>query len=747
LIDMAAKLHKTTAALLVAINLCLVGAFVATVDLSRVLNNAIDIWFDVSDPTLPAYRAEQESFGESSWVYVNLWAESPAAAENASATLTDGFRDLEGTVSVLSPHDIDVLQEDSEGLFFDVLASDISWAERHEILSVHPLASTALASAEDPTRVGFLLEEATGVGSGGFLRQQLLSDIRSLIDATPGVREYAVTGSAVINAELNRLSWRDILILLPVTGTLVMGLGLVLLRRNVMAFAAIMGVVTLVMTSGMAAMLVAGQPFNMVTIALPGILFTLGIASGLHVCQYVAENRDRPVSELTKGLFRPLFVSHVTTALGFGLLAMITVLPVQSMALWGALGGLWSGRHMAVLLPALLLKTKGALHLPKFGVAHWVPRLISMTEQVARRKNAPWMAFAVLAFVMAAGVARLTFDSTYLNMVSADQQMRHDYDLLAERGVPSAQLNIVLETGATDGTVAPEINDLLAALALDLGALEGVRKVLGAPQIYTEAASKLRQGQAPEIYDADTLSVTDTYVFALTGGNREVGRYLEYDLETFRLVVMFDYMPNSRLRALVQDQIRPLLSTHVAKVDGVSAEVSGLAILWANMDDAIAAGQVKSLSILAMICFGLFLLSYKSWRIAAVATFVNLMPVAIIAATLGFLGLPIDMAAIFILSLLLGIATDDTSFYINSYVQKRKYGQGLNAVLTEVAPAMLMTSVLITLGFLVLLMSSFVPIQTFGVFTALGIVCATLADIVLLTFLLVSFQSKGLVYE
>ena len=50
----------------------------------------------------------------------------------------------------------------------------------------------------------------------------LLSQIRVLLEQTEGVVESTVTGSAVINAELNRLSWVDILILLPVTGTIVM---------------------------------------------------------------------------------------------------------------------------------------------------------------------------------------------------------------------------------------------------------------------------------------------------------------------------------------------------------------------------------------------------------------------------------------------------------------------------------------------------------------------------------------------
>lgn len=737
---MGKRLHRGLVAALLAIDIALVAAFAVFGDRDRLLDNAIDIWFDLSDPTLPAYRAEQETFGESSWIYVNLWADDPGAA---SAGLTPAFRRLDGVISVLSPHDIDVLQEDDEGLFFDVLWPDVPWEDRHDTLSGHPIAATTLASPGDPSRVGFLLEEGTGVGSGGTDRQRLIGEIRALIDATPGVTASAVTGSAVINAELNRLSWRDILILLPVTGGIVLLIGVALFRRNAGALVVIIGTVGVVVLASTCAMLLAGHPFNMVTIALPGILFTLGTASGLHVCQYVATHGDTPPEALAAGLARPLGVSHLTTGLGFGLLATITVLPVQTMALWGGLGVAWSGLHMGLVLPLLLTRTPGALALPGFASPRWLPRMLGWGDSLRARPLLTLAVGAVIALGLGTGIARLNVDSTYLNMVAEDERMRSDYALLEQRGIPSAQIDIVLTSDRTDGQVPPELNDAIRSLGDRLTGLPGVHKVIGPGQIYAETAPRLRDELTPEAYDSDISRVTDTYVFALTGGNREVGRYLDYDLRRFRIVVMFDYMPNSQLHRLVSEDIRPAVDEITAPLAGVTARVSGLTLLWANMDRAIARGQITSLSMLAGICFLLFLVSTRRPGLSALATAVNLMPVAVIAATLGHLGLPIDMATIFILALLLGIAVDDTSFYLHAHLRHEARGGTLLDTLTEVTPAMLVTSILITAGFAVLLVSSFVPIQTFGLFTALGILCATAADVVVLSLLLMLFQSKG----
>ena len=54
-------------------------------------------------------------------------------------------------------------------------------------------------------------------------------------------------------------------------------------------------------------------------------------------------------------LVRPIIVSNVTTAFGFGLLAVIPVTPVQEMALFGAAGELLSGLHVVFVLPMCLV--------------------------------------------------------------------------------------------------------------------------------------------------------------------------------------------------------------------------------------------------------------------------------------------------------------------------------------------------------------------------------------------------------
>jgi predicted RND superfamily exporter protein len=152
---------------------------------------------------------------------------------------------------------------------------------------------------------------------------------------------------------------------------------------------------------------------------------------------------------------------------------------------------------------------------------------------------------------------------------------------------------------------------------------------------------------------------------------------------------------------------------------------------------------------MAGACFLTFFLSLRNWTLSASAMFVNVLPVAVIAAVLGATGQPIDMATVFIMGISLGIAVDDTSFYIHEYLDRARQGPGaLITALSHTGPTMVVTCIVIVLGFSVLLVSSFIPMRTFGGLTAIGLVLAMVCDLFVLSFLLLAFSrtTKGLHY-
>jgi predicted RND superfamily exporter protein len=729
-----------------------------------IVNNSIDIWFDRSDPTVETLNQERRLFGADTWMLATVWlrADRVDEAGDVVRSLTGDLERIDGVTRVISPTSLEVLQRDEQGLFFGQLDAQ-EWPALRDTLLGHPFARELLVYSKSPEIFSLLIKEHTGPSTPDTVRQQLVSEVRRILDTHPAVISSAVAGTAVINADLNRLSWGDFMLLVPLTVVVASVVLLVMLRLRWRTTLAILTPVGLTTATLIGAMLVSGRPFTMVTIGLPGLCFTLGIASSLHVTNWIASwlrERCGTATEITRAtwreLARPIMVSNVVTALGFGLLAVIPVTPVQEMALFGAAGELLSGLHILFVLPKCLfwfgaageLTRNSTLFAGERKTADALAALAMRLTSLRRIRYRLLIPVAAACVAIAWLISMVSYDSTYLNMIQAEERLRIDYARFDAADLPSAQLSIVIERG-DDAVVDAALNAAILNATAELEALPEVSKVVGPAAIFAEVAPALAVEQTPERFAADDASVADAYVFALSGGNTEIASYVHDGLGAYRLVVFFPYLDNSPLERLTRQEIPAILDRHLANVPDVTSRISGVTVLWAHMDNAVSRGQMTSILIMAGACFVTFFLSLRNWTLSAHAMFVNVLPVAIVAAMLGATGRPIDMATVFIMGISLGIAVDDTSFYIHEYLARARLGDGaLASAIRHTGPSMIATCVVIVIGFSVLLASAFTPMRTFGGMTAMGLVLAMLCDVFVLSFLLITFSgtTNGLLH-
>jgi predicted RND superfamily exporter protein len=726
-----------------------------------IVNNAIDIWFDRSDAGVRTLNEERRLFGSDTWMLATVWMhpEQVDDAGDVARALTGDLERIAAVTRVISPTSVEVLQRDEQGLFFDQLDERMGWPELREGLLRHPFAKNLLVHPDNPASFSLLIKENTGPSTPGAVRQRLVSEVRRVLDTHPAVARSALAGTAVLNADLNRLSWGDFLLLIPLTVVVASLVLVAMLRLRWRTTLAVLTPIGLSTFGLIAAMLLSGRPFTMVTLALPGLCFTLGIASSLHVVGWIANWHHEGRGTVTgaahaaaRQLVRPIIVSSVTTALGFALLAVVQVTPVQEMALFGAAGELLSGLHVAFVLPRCLLWLGAVGELARsrtlYAAQHWVAdRFGALAGGLARLQQ---VRFRVLVPMAAACVATawlistVRYDSTYIDMIDAGERLRQDYARFDAAGLPSAQLSIVVARDDQQSTIDAALNAALVNAAAEIEALPEVAKVVGPSSIFAEVAPALADGRSPTEFAADGAAVTDSYIFALSGGNTEIGSYVHDGLDAYRMIVFFPYLDNTRLQQLTDREIASILRKHFGDLPHVSTAISGVTVLWAQMDNAVSRGQITSILVMAAACFVIFFLSLRNPKLAAIAMFVNVLPVAVVGALLGGLGWPIDMATVFIMGISLGVAVDDTSFFIHGFLERRgPAASALADTLRHNGPTMVATCLVIVIGFSVLLTSSFAPMRTFGGLTALGLVLAVLCDAFISPFLILAFCGKA----
>ena len=143
----------------------------------------------------------------------------------------------------------------------------------------------------------------------------------------------------------------------------------------------------------------------------------------------------------------------------------------------------------------------------------------------------------------------------------------------------------------------------------------------------------------------------------------------------------------------------------------------------------------------------MFMILFRSLYLAAIAIIPNVLPVAVVLGTMGLFNIPLDMMTITIASITIGISVDDTIHYIHrfqkEFVKDRNYLATLYRCHCSIGRALYYTTVTITIGFSILVLSHFIPTIYFGLFTGFAMLVALVGDLTMLPQLLITLKPLG----
>ena len=162
---------------------------------------------------------------------------------------------------------------------------------------------------------------------------------------------------------------------------------------------------------------------------------------------------------------------------------------------------------------------------------------------------------------------------------------------------------------------------------------------------------------------------------------------------------------------------------------------------------------VRSLAgsiLLAVLLIALMMgITYRSWKAVLFALLPNSLPLLFTAGVMGWMGVSIKPSTVLIFSIVLGIAVDDCIHYLARYYQEikrhnRSTLEHLRVCTLETGGSMIYTSIILFFGFVVFAFSDFGGTQALGLMSAVTLLLAMVANLVLLpTLILWMDRSKG----
>ncbi len=192
------------------------------------------------------------------------------------------------------------------------------------------------------------------------------------------------------------------------------------------------------------------------------------------------------------------------------------------------------------------------------------------------------------------------------------------------------------------------------------------------------------------------------------------------------------------------------LRRHLIEDIGIAEEnleLTGMLVLYNNVLQSLYRSQILTLGAVFVAILLMFLILFRSLRLALIALAPNLLAAGMVLGVMGLAGIPLDIMTITIAAIVLGIGVDNCIHYVHRFRREfpidRDYLATMYRCHGSIGRALYYTTVTVVVGFTMLTLSNFTPSIYFGVLTMLAMVAAVTGALLLLPRLIIAFKPLG----
>ncbi|UCG54559.1 MAG: RND family transporter [Dehalococcoidia bacterium] len=432
----------------------------------------------------------------------------------------------------------------------------------------------------------------------------------------------------------------------------------------------------------------SGQELNIASVISPIFVIVMGAADGIHYLSHFKDNLGRYSDrrQLTiatlKMVGMPIFLTTITTMAGFASLIWTDVIPMRHMGIFVTLGIGYAGLLSIFFLPALLSRIKLPAKTPD-AKQSLVNRFVLV---VSKRRALIALVFLVVAVVSSVYLPRLEVVSNQLMFFKEDSTIRQTFARVEEQfgGAIPLTGEIVAKEGSAS-VVNYDFASRILAIERELERLPGIGSAFSIFDLVL-GINKMTTGQ-------DTYPQNPIMIQAIMAqiSNEDKAAWISTD--GFRVMM--------RTEGLATGDIEEL-DEFVSQNDDTIRMITGLPVLFSEMNNLVVRSQAQSLGLAIILIFLMLLITFRSFS----AALVGLLPIAItILAIMGMLaitGFNLNIMTATLSAIAIGVGVDYSIHLISGIYYFRQYGgsfkESVNSALESVSRPILANAFGLAIG-------------------------------------------------
>lgn len=708
----------------------------AAASLAKVnFDNSIESWFLETDPGLNVYNTFTSTFGADQIVIVGIFADDVFDADVLAvvddiAARAARLEFVARTRSIIG-HPFAAPREgraDADEVRAQVLGSPL---QRDMLLS------------PDATATAVVIHYSRA-GNGAADKREFVTGLAEIVDEATAGRpvEYAITGVPVVSDAGQARNSDDMRTLVPAMILLIMAIAYAMFRQLLPMLLPLAAVgVAVIWAFGF--MAVTGWPMSMMSIILVPLVLAVGVAHSIHmIAAYRAElgrgaSQSMAVRDGVARVLKPCLFTGITTMIGLLSLLVSELRPVREFAVTAAIGILAALVASVTLVPLGLARTRPAESRGMPPVQRAVVRLLERVDGLGRSHTLAVIGLALLAAVASAWLAsRVEAGLDPMSWIPHEDPIRRNAERIDAAFGGALALEFLVTS--SEGRVAePAVLRRMEEFQAWLVGNTVVARAHSLADFVKEAARLARDRGAAGFELPRSQVVTDGLLAALERGG-ELESWMTPDRQTARIAARIPLTSAQRVVAeipRIEEQVR----VHFADA-GVDVRLTGQAVLSGKMQLNLLDSQLQSFTLALVLVSLVMIVLLRSLSLGLLAMVPNLLPIGMGLAAMALFDIALNPGTVMVAAVALGIVVDDTVHLMNAFERKlRRSGDvpaAVRAMLLDVGPPVVVTSVLLAAGFSMLLLGNFLPTRQVGGLIALIAVLALMTDLVFLPALL-----------
>ncbi len=558
--------------------------------------------------------------------------------------------------------------------------------------------------------------------------------------------QFKLAGVIALNNAFTAEAQHDASLLVPMMFVTIVLILALMLRSALAAFAVVIIIIlTISSTLGLAGW--AGVFLSTATVNVPTLVMTLAVADSVHLIastQFLMRQGHAKPEAIRQAMLlnaMPVFITSATTAIGFITLNFSEVPILRDFGNMVAVGVMLAWLLTVSLLPALLT----LLPISSGHESKDFSGMDALAEFVIRRPGPILVGTVVLTLLGGYLTMQNRINDEAVKYFSQNTEYRQAVDVMEERLGGVSLMDFSIETGMESGVNEPAFIAAIDAFGDYLQSLPEVKHVSRISDTY-KRLNKSMHGDDPAYYrlpESPELAAQYLLMYKMSlPFGLDLSNQLDLDKSATKVGITMQNLGSKEMTA-IEDKA---LGWFRQQYPQYQIEASSTALMFAHIGERNMASMMQSLPLAAVLISGLLMLSLRSWKLGTISLLPNMVPALLGFGVWQLLSGEINLGLSVVASMSLGIIVDDTVHFLAKYQHARQEGRSAEDAVRyafhSVGWALVVTTVVLVIGFSVLLLSDFRLNSDMGLLTGIILLIALIVDFLFLPAVLLKLDRK-----